>query len=283
MATVIDSGRRVFSNLKYLYFTPWTDEAKLGEVTYDLVNIVGDTTSSEQDENEVNEIAHEFSNEPLYENINLGKKNFSTECIDFQNDVVKQLFGWTVDESGNAFAPITYKPLYCKVEMGFNSTDDVIVLPKVKLNSRAVIASMKTDAAKGNITGTCYSAYVKAGDTEQETDMAIISSDHQEDYTVSASASTSDGGGGVTISLSATSVTSNSIALTATCSEESADYYEWSLNGDIESTETPTKTYSALTANTTYYIKVRARYENESGVDVYTSWVSKTFTTPATT
>jgi hypothetical protein len=190
MATVIDAGRRVFSNLKYLYFTPWTDEANLGENTYDLVNIVGDTTSSEQDENEVNEIAHEFSNEPLYENINLGKKNFSTECIDFQNDVLKELFGWETDDSGNAFAPITYKPLYCKVEMGFNSTDDIIVLPKVKLNSRAVIASMKTDAAKGNITGTCYSAFVKAGTTEKETDMAVIAKVNASTYTVSATAST---------------------------------------------------------------------------------------------
>lgn len=184
--TVVDAGRRVFSNLKSIIFTPWEDESTLGENSYDLVNIVGDTTSSEQDENEVNEIAHEFSNEPLYENINLGKKNFATECIDFQNDVLKQLFGWETDEVGNAMAPITYKPLYCKVEMQFNSTDDIIVLPKVKLNSRAVIASMKTDAAKGNITGTCYSAYVKAGTLTKETDMAIIASANKETYEVSA-------------------------------------------------------------------------------------------------
>lgn len=189
MATVLDAGRRVFSNLKYIYFTPWTDENTLGSTTYDLVNIVGDTTSSEQDENEVNEIAHEFSSEPLYENVNLGKKNFSTECIDFQNDVLKQLFGWTTDEAGNAMAPITYKPLYCKIEIGFNSTEDIIVLPKVKLNSRAVIASMKTDAAKGNIAGTCYSAFVKAGTLEAETDMAVIAKANVESYTVSAEAS----------------------------------------------------------------------------------------------
>lgn len=184
--TVVDAGRRVFSNLKSIIFTPWENESTIGEDSYDLVNIVGDTTSSEQDENEVNEIAHEFSNEPLYENINLGKKNFATECIDFQNDVLKQLFGWETDEAGNAMAPITYKPLYCKVEMQFNSTEDIIVLPKVKLNSRAVIASMKTDAAKGNITGTCYSAYVKAGTLTKETDMAIIASANKDTYEVSA-------------------------------------------------------------------------------------------------
>lgn len=192
MATVIDAGRRVFSNFKYIYFTPWTDESNIGGTTYDLVNIVGDTTSSEQEENDVNEIAHEFSSEPLFENVNIGKKNFTTECIDFQNDVLKELFGWETDENGNAFAPIAYKDLYCKIEMGFNSTDDVIVLPKVKLNSRAVIATMKTDAARGNITGTCYSAYVTAGETEKETDMAVIAAANAENYTVSATATKSE-------------------------------------------------------------------------------------------
>lgn len=190
--TVLDAGRRVFSNLKYLYFTPWTDESTLGTTTYDLVNIVGDTTNVEQEDNEVNELPHEFSSENLYENINLGRKNFTTECIDFQNDVLKELMGWEVTEAGDAFAPIVYKDLYCKIEMGFNSTDDVVVLPKVKLNSRAVLASMKTDASRGNITGSCYSAYVKAGTTEKETDMAVIASANVASYTVSAEATVTE-------------------------------------------------------------------------------------------
>lgn len=185
--TVLDSGRRVFANLKYLYFTPWTDESTLGDTTYDLVNIVGDTTSNEQAENEVNALDHEFSSEPLYENVTLGAKTFTTECIDFQNDVLKQLFGWETDDTGNALAPITYKDLYCKVEMGFNSTEDIIVLPKVKLNSRAILASMKTDASRGNIAGTCYSAWVKAGTLVGETDMAVIAKANATTYEVSAS------------------------------------------------------------------------------------------------
>ena len=184
--TVLDSGRRVFANLKYLYFTPWTDESTLGDTTYDLVNIVGDTTSNEQAENEVNALDHEFSSEPLYENVTLGAKTFTTECIDFQNDVLKELFGWETDEAGNALAPITYKDLYCKVEMGFNSTEDIIVLPKVKLNSRAILASMKTDASRGNIAGTCYSAWVKAGTLVGETDMAVVAKANATTYEVSA-------------------------------------------------------------------------------------------------
>lgn len=171
--TVIDAGRRVFANLKYLYFTPWTDESTPGTTTYDLVNIVADSTNVEQAENEVNALDHEFSNEPLYENVNLGDKTFTTECIDFQDTVLKELFGWSTDEAGNSYAPSVYKDLYCQIEMGFNSTEDRILLPKVKLNSRAVIASMKTDASRGNITGTCYTAYVNG----TETDMAVIKGD----------------------------------------------------------------------------------------------------------
>lgn len=184
--TVLDSKRRVFANLKYLYFTPWTDESTLGTTTYDIVNIVGDTTSVEQEDNEVNEIPHEFSSEPLYENVTLGNKTFTCECLDFQNDILKEMMGWDTDETGNAFAPIQYKDLYCKIEMGFNSTEDIVVLPKVKLNSKAVLSSMKTDASRGTISGTCYSAWVKAGTKVGETDMAAIAKANVATYEVSA-------------------------------------------------------------------------------------------------
>ena len=184
--TVLDSERRVFTNLKEILFTPWTSESTIGEATYDLVNIVGDTTSVEQADNNVNEIEHEFSSEPLYENITLGKKSFTCDCIDFQNPVLKNLFGWETTEGGDAFAPITYKDLFCKIEMQFNSTNDIVVLPKVKMNSKVVLSSMKSNVSKGTISGTCYSAYVKAGTKEQETDEAIVSATNAGTYTVSS-------------------------------------------------------------------------------------------------
>lgn len=183
---VLDSERRVFTNLKAILFTPWTNESTIGETTYDLVNIVGDTTSVEQADNNVNEIEHEFSSEPLYENITLGKKSFTCDCIDFQNDVLKNLFGWETTEGGDAFAPITYKDLFCKIEMQFNSTNDIVVLPKVKMNSKVVLSTMKSNVSKGTISGTCYSAYVKAGTKEEETDEAIVSATNAGTYSVSS-------------------------------------------------------------------------------------------------
>ena len=188
MADISLTGRRVFSNLKSMKFTPWTDESTPGLDVYDITNIVGDTTSVEQDDPEVNEIASEFTDAPLYENTTLGNTTFTCECIDMQNEVLKGLFGWETDTEGNVYAPAAYKPLYCKVELAFNTTDDIIVLPKVKMNSKATLASMRTDVSRGTISGTCYTAKVKGSSsgTPKTTDMAIIAKENAATYTVTA-------------------------------------------------------------------------------------------------
>ena len=180
MAKVTLAERTVFSNAAYVRVTPWVkgEDGKLavGTGTYDITEVVADTISVEQAENDVNTIEHEFSSSPLYENIQLGDKTVALESIDLQNLVLKGLFGWTID-GDNAYAPIAYSHLYAVVEIGFHSTEDVIVLPKVLLNSRAVIASMKTDASRANIAGTCYPAFVN----NVETDMAILKDAKKDD------------------------------------------------------------------------------------------------------
>jgi hypothetical protein len=168
--------RRVFSNLKYVRATVWTSEISGPDGdTYDITEVVADTTTVEQAENESNALEHEFKNTPLYENVQLGDKTFAMESIDLQNAVLKGLFGWeevtgTDGKSKSLIAPVAYKALYATIELGFVNSEDVIVLPKVLLNSRAVIASMKSDASRANINGTCYTAWVDG----KETDMAIV-------------------------------------------------------------------------------------------------------------
>lgn len=179
MAIAEMASRRVFSNLAYIRVTPWTDETSgpKGD-TYDITEVVADTTSLEQAENDSNVLEHEFSANPLFENITLGDKTFTCESIDLQDAVLKGLFGWQeVGSNGGVAAPKEYKHLYATIEMGFTNVDDEIVLPKVLLNSRAVIASMKTDASRANITGTCYNAWVD----DVETDMAILKGAKTED------------------------------------------------------------------------------------------------------
>lgn len=169
------SDRRVFSNLKYVRATVWSSETSGPDgLTYDITEVVADTTTVEQAENESNALESEFKNTPLYENVQLGDKTFACESIDLQNEVLKGLFGWKEATAAGGkkalVAPVAYKALYATIELGFVNSEDAIVLPKVLLNSRAVIASMKTDASRANINGTCYTAYVD----NEETDMAII-------------------------------------------------------------------------------------------------------------
>lgn len=171
MAKATLGERRVFSNLAYVRVTTWESEISGPTgTTYDITEVVADTTTVEQAENETNTLDHEFSSAPLYENIQLGDKTFACESIDLQNEVLKGLFGWVETTEGALVAPVAYKALYATIELGFVNSDDAIVLPKVLLNSRAVIASMKTDASRANINGTCYPAFVDG----EETDMAII-------------------------------------------------------------------------------------------------------------
>lgn len=178
--------RRVFTNLKSMKFTPWEGDALSTETVFDVTEIVGDTTSVEQEDSDRNEIPHEFRAEPLYETVDFGNKTFTTECIDMNNDVLSLLFGWDTDDAGNAFAPVNYTDKYCKIELAFNSTDDIIVLPKVRLDSRLTLASMKTDVSRGTIAGTCYSAYVKAGNKTKLTDMAVVAKANIATYAVTA-------------------------------------------------------------------------------------------------
>lgn len=184
MAKATLAERTVFANLAYIRITPWTSEGSGPDGdTYDVTEVVGDTTTVEQAENDSNVLEHEFSSQPLYENIQLGDKTFACESIDLQNEVLKGLFGWKELKAAEGdtvigmAAPTSYKALYATIEMGFNSTEDVIVLPKVLLNSRAVIASMKTDASRANINGTCYTALVNG----EETDMAVLKGAKKDD------------------------------------------------------------------------------------------------------
>lgn len=157
--TTLDTGRVIFSNAKYVNFTPYTSEDEIGAVTYDIASIVGDTLSFTPDDNTVNAKESEFKDDPLFESVTLGKYQFAATCIDFQNDVMSNIFGWEADETG-AYAPVAYANKYVAIEIGFHDSDIVVVAPKVKLNSKATLASFKTGTGEGNLAGSAYSSEV---------------------------------------------------------------------------------------------------------------------------
>ena len=173
-----DSGRIICSNAAYVHITPWENEDGFGAspVTYDVVDIVGDSLSFTPDDNTVNAKESEFKDDPLFENITLGKYQLAGTCIDFQNDVMKAIYGWEVDENGNAYAPNGYKDRFATIEIGFRNEDVVLVAPKVKLNTKATFSTFKTGSSEGSLAGTAYSDALKVGEVTKNTPLALLKS-----------------------------------------------------------------------------------------------------------
>lgn len=170
-----DTGRIVLSNAEYIHVTPWDSEDKIGKYTFDVTSIVGDTLNFTPDDNTTEEIASEFKDDPLIETVTLGKYQFGADCIDFQNKIMSGIFKWSTGASGALYAPKGYKDAYATIEVGFRNEDIVVIAPKIRLNAKATLASMKTSTGIGNIAGTAYSATVAYnGDTNVEDSPMII-------------------------------------------------------------------------------------------------------------
>lgn len=157
--TRLDNGRIVFSNASHLYMTPYTSEDTIGSTTYDIRAIVADSINIEQDDNNVNTKDWEFGNTPLFENITLGNFQFSATCIDFQNDILTELFGCSKDGDVIMF-PSQYEDLFVAVRITFKDATKDIIIPKLKMNSKAVIGTLKTGSAEGTLAGTAYATPV---------------------------------------------------------------------------------------------------------------------------
>lgn len=161
---------RRFQDPLGIVFIPWTSASALGETGYDIHDIVGDTVSVTQDDPDTTEIPHEFSDDPLDENTKLGKKNLTMQCLDFQNNIMKALFGWDVDTvSGYQFAPSAYKDLHCCVILRFEGKS--VIMPRVKMNTKTVFENLRTDIARGELAGTLYMADVTVNTSTIETPM----------------------------------------------------------------------------------------------------------------
>jgi len=161
------SGRQILSNAKFLYLGVWsgTDSNTPPTTYYDLTDIVADTLSIEPDDNDINTIDSEFVDSPLKENVTLGNIKVAATCIDVQNAILKNIYGWddvtptgSADSAKASFAPTSYVDIYAAMIVGFSN--GLVVAPRVRLDSKAVFSSLKTGSAQSQIGGTCYNAAV---------------------------------------------------------------------------------------------------------------------------
>lgn len=151
-----------YSDPTGIIFVPWTDGDHIGTDGYDVFSIVGNTFSVTQDDPDTTEIPHEFSDTPLDENTTMGTATLTMQCLDFDDDILIKLFCCTKDQTSGVVAfPAEYKDLYCLIQLEFN--DKVVVFPKVKMNSKAVFENLRSDIARGELSGTLYNTDVMVG------------------------------------------------------------------------------------------------------------------------
>ena len=143
-----------------------SDDTPLGD-SYILEDVVEDTTSISQDDNDVNDIKCETSDSPIISIIKLGKFQFTAEVADTQKDLLVSLMGFTAGTTVTTkyFAPAQYKQLYAKVDVVFEDGKDMtaFVVPKLQLNSKLMLESLNSNVGRINLAGTAYDANVKDG------------------------------------------------------------------------------------------------------------------------
>lgn len=161
--TSIKSGSKKIYNPYALYVTPYSGNA-IGSTTYKLEEVVRDTTSISQDDPEENSIENEFSAEPLINNVDAGSYHFETNVGDMQGQLLSILAGFQYDSSAKvAYAPSTYTEVFAKIELVFkDGTDNYVaaVLPKVQLNTHALLESINTSIGQIAVAGTAYTGVV---------------------------------------------------------------------------------------------------------------------------
>lgn len=202
---------RRFQDPTGIIFIPWTSASVLGTNGYDIHDIVGDTVSLTQDDADRTEIPHEFSDDPLDENVSLGNKNLTMQCLDFQNIIMKNLFGYNTDTPGFAAAPAQYKDLYCCVILQFEGKS--VVMPRVKMDSKTTLENMRTDIARGELSGVLYTTDVKLGST-YTTETGLFFMDDGKNFTIGDTTVSISDDGDVTVSSTAAADTVT-ITLTA--------------------------------------------------------------------
>ena len=203
-ATKIKNVEARYSDPTGVIFVPWTDGDTIGTTGYDIFSIVGNTFSVTQDDPDTTEILHEFSDTPLDENTTMGTATLSMQCLDFDDDLLVELFGCTKTNVGTEQTPkyvisfpAEYKDLYCLVQLEF--ADKVVVFPKVKMNSKAVFENLRSDIARGELSGTLYNTDVKLGDAIVNTPRLHVPAGVA--YTVGGTVSGTTMTGGTTITV----------------------------------------------------------------------------------
>lgn len=165
MATYTDSTAKKFIKPNYIVVTEWqaSDTTEATGDVYVLEDVIEDTTTLSQDDNDTTDIECETSDNPIISITKLGKYQLGAEVADTQSDLLKVLAGFTID-GDYSYAPSSYEKKYVKFDIVFINDDGetyyAFTCPKVQLNSKMLIESLNSNTARIALGGTAQNVSV---------------------------------------------------------------------------------------------------------------------------
>lgn len=181
------TGRKFLRKAESMMLVPYeyddtdgVEDYVLGSEVYDISAVIGDSIVLEQKDGEVDEKFNEFVQSPLVRNVTAGAYDFTAQCLDLQDKVLRALFGaYTASGTngsvdGVAALPDDYHLQYAMIRIRFHNTGlSDVILPKVQMNSKLLLQQMKTRGSQGNVSGTALSREVAVVDRDASLPMVL--------------------------------------------------------------------------------------------------------------
>lgn len=179
------TGRKFFKKASSMMLVPYVydislDDYVLGSDVYDISAVIGNSIMVEQKDGEVEDKFNEFVRSPLVRNVTAGSYDFTAQCLDLQDKVLRALFGVYTASGANGVVegvsafPDDYLLQYAMIRIQFKDSElSDIIFPKVQMNSKMLLQQMKTRGSKGNISGTALSREVAVIDKDAQ-DLSVL-------------------------------------------------------------------------------------------------------------
>lgn len=141
----------------YIVLTEYTGDETDGTPAGDsfvLEEVVRDTTSISQDDNDETKIERETNDIPIDWVISLGDYNIEAEVANVSNEMLQALLGWT--ETGDGMtAPTQYTDRYVQFDIAFYDGDDLVAfrVHKMKLSSSLLFESLNSNLGRIKLAG----------------------------------------------------------------------------------------------------------------------------------
>jgi hypothetical protein len=184
MAVNVIKNSVFLNKASHLYYTPWIFDStnniwKPGSTTHDIVEILADTIAIEQGDPTTETVDWEFGDTPLMSSSTKGERTVTAACVDMSFDIMQHVFGWkrqTATGGGDLMvSEQASKESYATMVITFHAAAaPFIVLPKVSMNAKTTIGTLKTSTGQAELSGTAMQGYIEYDTASDTTEFAFV-------------------------------------------------------------------------------------------------------------